>query len=172
MNAKIKKMKSKKTDNIFDCMKTLPPEVQWHMQTTMVIGCCFGNMTGSETINKLIAIERKYPKYFPWRAKYDSVPDSVHEAYIKEKYPPLMFEPIGNSGLNPDDLLADIQKVKVFELKNTNSFTPDDMMEMITATYEQDRIRMRNEQMQLKEDKALWDKHYAKYGLEYRKGGY
>lgn len=60
-------------------LQDTPNEVLWVLLSP--------KMVGSDTYEEIERIIAKYPEYFPWETKYNSIPKEVHEAYIKEKYP-------------------------------------------------------------------------------------
>jgi hypothetical protein len=84
-------------------------------------------------------IIEKYPKYFPWETKYNTVPQEVHIAYSEEAY--------GMSFIN--------------QIKN------NDIKEYAPATMEEFLEIGKNHEP--KDFKTIWDKHYSKYGVEYRR---
>lgn len=143
----------------------MPQEVYW----AKFIGAHwdgreFIQMVGTDQYNKIRQIQKKYPEWFPWETKYDEIPEEVHEAYKREAYP-YLYEAIDVGALTKDK--NDSTPVKPWTdtydgltLETLNQF----MDEMYNRMEEQERKR--------KEEKAkakkLWDKHYKKYGLEYR----
>lgn len=136
----------------------IPSEVSWALviiQTNQEIGC--------DTYEEIERIIAKYPEYFPWETKYNSIPKEVHEAYIKEKYPdrdkPIVCTSDG------EGLYSKI-KIEPFIYKE---YTSDEIMEWFRQL-ETIVVKERNEAaLQRKKDKKLWDKYYKKYNLEYRK---
>lgn len=40
---------------------------------------------GSDMYKRIQETVKKYPEYFPWETKYNSIDDSVHRAYENEK---------------------------------------------------------------------------------------
>lgn len=128
--------------------KDIPTEVLWvHLLPPMV---------GSDTYNEAERIIAKYPKYFPWETKYNSIPSEVHLAYRREKYPGF-DKPIVCSG---EGLLSKIDN-EVFMYKEYTN-------EEIIKWFEDLRKIDESEKIKKQKDKELWDKYYGKYNLEYR----
>lgn len=121
-----------------------------------------GGVMGLLSYNFCKEIERKYPEEFPWQTLHDSIPKEVHEAYYTERHACFreMFErkQIDNS----PGIIPSIIQYKV----GTNS--PKSLNELIRQLFDmEDDIDAKNK-ADLQKDKELWDKHYKKYGLEFR----
>lgn len=134
--------------------KDIPNEVLWVLTLPRCVG--------SDTYRRVEEIIAKYPEYFPWETKYNSIPKEVHQAYIKEKYPD-RDEPIVCT--NDGEGLYSKIKSEPFIYRE---YTPKEIgecfkqLDIITANARNAAI------VQRKKDKKLWDKHYKKYNLEYR----
>lgn len=125
-------------------------------------------MVGMELHNQIERIIDKYPQYFEWEHKYKKVPESVHEAYLDELYPD-RHKPIEcKSDKNYDGYIPYILGEKN-EYKSINHEpTVQDWYEMFKFFdgYD-DSERLEREEQDRK--RGIWNKHYKKYGLEYRK---
>lgn len=133
----------------------IPDEVMW------VLRIPNGWPVGRETFEKVQKIIDKYPKYFPWERTFKSIPKEVHDAYVEEKKMTLMnYIEVDNGIERGDGIRQQVEKNKPVDTILTkemyeefiNSFAKD----------EEERIEKR------KKEKALWDKHYKIYGLEYK----
>lgn len=127
--------------------KDTPEEVLWVW--------CLPKTVGSDTYEKAERIVKKYPKYFPWEHKYESIPKEVHEAYWNEKYPD-RNKPIECTGIGLKE-----------QLKKSNSYKPITKEYFIKWCKDFTNI-YQEELLNKKKDKDLWDKYYKKYNLEYR----
>lgn len=123
--------------------KDIPQEVKEYM--SIVAGT--GGMMGLKLYQKCKAIEDKYPEWFPWEHKYQSIPQEVHDAYKNEKYS-LELHRKGTS------------KIVV-------SFNKP-LLELIKEWKENLIKEQEIDKKQLRKDKELWDKHYKKYRLKFR----
>jgi len=121
-----------------------------------------GQTIGTAMMTKINEIIQRHPEWFPWEHKYWSIPNSVHEAYLKEKWKEILARP---SIINGEGLSAYVNKVNqeagVYEYDKSKSLY--DIMEK--RKREQEMIHEEDE----RKNKALWDKHYESYGLDYRK---
>lgn len=141
----------------------MPKEVYWakFIGITFIGGECV-QQVGIDQHNKIREIQKKYPEWFPWETKYDSIPQEVHEAYKREAYP-YLYEAID---------------VGAFDKKNDwpteayvcdpDSFTFESMMKSISDMHKRQNEEDRKRKQQKAKDRKLWNKHYSKYGLEYR----
>jgi len=120
------------------------------------MGIRMSRFVGKALMDRYQDIVARYPKWFPWETKYRSVPQEVHDAYWKEKYPPLDFSKPGKG------LWEQINK-KPKKTKKTQSLT--EMLEELSKIEEK---RRKKEIARKKKDKKLWDKYYKPYKLEYR----
>ena len=113
---------------------------------------------GKDMMNKMLDIIDKYPQYFQWEHKYKAIPDEVHDAFKKECYPemynPDRFTPRKGNGL--------YSEIKKYEIKPV---TMEDMEQLFLEIDKKEQERHEKE----KRIKRIWNKHYSKYGLEYRK---
>lgn len=110
-----------------------------------------GHPIGGDLYKEVQDIISRNPKYFPYETAYNKVPQYVHEAYLDEIYPDrheLLWE-----GSNSKES-APIEKMSVEEI-----------FKILIDKEAQDRKRKDDE---TKRRKAIWDKHYKKYGLEFR----
>lgn len=131
---------------------------------------CFAEAVGgvgSKTFERVQEIINKYPKWFPWEHKYKKIPMEVHEAYRKEKYG---FD-ISDHGewrdKEPGKGLMQMIEENAKVMEFTISDKPIETL-LDEAWNEMERVRLKQIEDE-KIDKALWDKHYKKYNLEYRK---
>lgn len=121
-----------------------------------------------DTYDKMQIIIRANPKYFPWETKYDSIPQHVHDAYFKEKnaeWDKIWEEKKegGFKGIIPTLL-------EMNEMVPDSISTPEkSLTEIIADAFKRQDEQRKAEEEKYKQDKALWDKHYKPYGLEYRK---
>lgn len=144
----------------------IPQDVQW----VWTIQWC-GHPVGLDTIEKADEIIKANPKYFPWETKYHSIPKEVHDAYWKEKSHvwDMAWQEKRDAGYK--GLIPTIMEM------GENYPTPEDTMKMPQKSLSEimgDLFKMEDDKRkrQYEEDeknKALWDKHYQPYGLEYRK---
>ena len=111
--------------------------------------------------DKIDKIIKENPKYFPWEHKYASIPKEIHNAYSKEKHSN-KFKSINiPSG---EGLIAEINKSKIYNYPKNKSFK-----ELFKELNQYEAEQRQKEKDKYKKDKNLWDKHYKKYNLEYRK---
>lgn len=112
----------------------------------------------SETFKRLQATINKYPEYFPWEHKYNSIPKEVHDAYSKEEVELYYSHYPRSAGdlKEGEGLVAYINRVQE-ENKNKPSKYLKEVIEEISAK--------ENKYKKLK--KQLWEKYYGKYKLKY-----
>lgn len=114
--------------------------------------------------NEIKAIKNKYPEWFTWDAAYDKIPQWIHDAYRREAYS-FEMKPIkqneGCVGIIPT-LLAEPEIVDRATGKTMS------IVEMFAKLFENDRKERERREVERIERKRIWDKHYSKYGLEYR----
>lgn len=127
-----------------------------------------GHAVGIDTWNEINAVIKAYPEYFPWETKYNSIPQSVHDAYNKEKYAWMdkLYQkphPEGYIGLIPTIMQMDEV------LKEAPPEPQMTIHEIFIMLSKQEDDKRKRQQEQDENNKALWDKHYKTYGLEYRK---
>lgn len=126
---------------------------------------------GMEYIEERKRLVKKYPEWFPWDVKYNSIPEHVHAAYRAEAFPPMDFsmwnknldDDVSAKGLiptileyNPQPVSMDSSKSWIKQLENL----------FVEENRRQKELYNQTEK-KFYDDKALWDKHYAPYGLEY-----
>lgn len=119
---------------------------------------------GFDTYTRLKDIIKRHPKFLPWEHKYDSIPQFVHDAYKREAYSYEMPKPKDNGefiGLIPT-ILAET------EIVDRTTEKPTSFAEMFANMFKAEREERERKEREKLARKKLWDKHYAKYGLEYR----
>ena len=135
-------------------MKALYKDIPTEVKEYIVMTSSMNGMMGLEMYRKCKAIEEKYPEWFPWEHKYKSIPQEVHDAYNKEK-----------EGVQ--------QKEKTISTPLTTTAKEDLPLGQMLFNALKEAIELENKQREMaaeqrKKDKVLWDKHYKKYGLEFR----
>lgn len=141
--------------------KEIPSDIQEYFQIMAITG----GMMGLEMYQRCKAIIENNPTWFPWEHKYKSIPQEVHDAYLDEKnsdrHEPLSFTAMGSSnGIIPDIM----SKGTVFNYPPKESLS-----ELWQQILEADAKYKKDVLERDKKEKALWDKHYKKYKLEWRK---
>lgn len=121
-----------------------------------------GQPVGLDTWNHCNEIIKRHPNHFEWEHKYAKIPQSVHDAYKEEAFPPIDFSKFKDSG----EFIGMIPMLSMMpEPDPPKQIT---IKEMIANLFKGEReARERKEAAHLKL-KALWDKYYSVYGLEYR----
>jgi hypothetical protein len=118
---------------------------------------------GLEMYEKCQKIINENPKYFPWEHKYNSIPKEVHEAYLDEKYPNRHEPFIGGGSVGRGILeLINEQPVSFADTEEKS------LVEIFESVINFQETARKQREKQYQKDKALWDKHYKKYGLKYR----
>lgn len=126
-----------------------------------------GGIVGSKTFERVQEIIDKHPKWFPWEHKYKSIPEEVHKAYRKEQ---LGFD-ISDLGAWKDKEPSRGLLQMIEESARLVEFTIEDkpVQTLLDETWEEVKkvslMKIEND----KKEKALWDKHYKKYNLAWRK---
>jgi hypothetical protein len=138
-------------------LKDIPSEVLWVWNVQLSTP-----FVGLETMNKINEIIDKNPEYFKWEHKYKSIPEEVHEAFNKECYPE-RFEPIQFEEFKGESLLSQISKS--IERK---PITYQGMVDSLQMYCDNKNKELRKEQERIAREKKIWNKHYSKFGLEYR----
>jgi len=118
---------------------------------------------GSETYKRIEETVKKYPDYFPWETKYNSIDESVHRAYENEKE--LLYKsffPQTKMDIQPGEGIYAWSKRRSQEVISYN--TPVDWEELSKSM--QDRQK-RDEDFS-KAKKKLRIKHYKKFNLKYQ----
>lgn len=121
---------------------------------------------GSSTILEINKIIKEYPEYFPWEHKYNSIPNEVHEAFMRECYPekykPITFDEF--DGIN-NGLMAQLPKVEYAY----NALTSKDIKEFFDNMEKQNKEKIEAQKNETQRVKEIWDKYYSNYKLEFRK---
>lgn len=133
----------------------IPSDVMW----VWSIGFC-KIPVGSNTMDKITKIIADNPKYFEWEHLYKDIPSKVHEAYKKEAFP-FLYDEIGI--VHGEGIAEYINSINVEPLtaKSFDKFWKD-----LADKEVQDDI---DAKIQYVKDKKLWDKHYSKYKLKYKR---
>lgn len=127
----------------------MPEEVKWAIGTMICMP-----MMGANLYNKIKDIIERYPQYFPWEHKYSSIPEDVHKAYREELEVTL-------------SLYLDREKPIYSPPKDNGDFY--EYMQACIDFIHQCGIRNIDERIAAnKIEKEIWDKHYSKFGLEFR----
>ena len=140
-----------------------PEEVQkvWVIQM-------MGSRIGGDLYKEVQDIISRNPKYFPYETAYNKIPKEVHEAYFDEEYQSTIdtFESFFGDeekikGQFSDGLLSSLRQTsKPTEVKSLKEILED----LIAQDAKNKKIR----EDKTKRKKEIWDKHYKKYGLEYK----
>jgi len=121
------------------------------------------NPVGGDTYNRIVKTVEKYPEYFPWETKYNSIDESVHKAYENEKE--LLYKsffPTTPMDIQPGEGIYAWSKRISAEVISYNK--PVDWDELFK------NIKNRQERHEdfSKAKKKLWIKHYKKFNLKYQ----
>ncbi len=141
--------------------KEIPSEVMW---AGMII--YYNQPVGTTVYEKIKEIISKYPEHFPWETKYNNIPEDVHSAYKLEAHGKLidyLKMPLFNetqSGEGVESQINKIQNPTCYKEATKQDFI--DFMDLLTKKEEDER----NEDIRIRK---IWNKHYKKYNLEYRK---
>lgn len=139
-------------------LKDIPTEVLWAFQ----IQLC-GQPVGQKIYEEVKSVIDKYPQYFQWEHKYKSIPQEVHDAFLKERYPELE-EPIDFSKSSMQGIMANLgSQEPIRTLLSKNEFE-----EIFKNIYKKLEEKEKEKNEELKRVKKIWDKHYSKFGLEFR----
>jgi len=119
------------------------------------------NPVGMETYKRVEDTVKKYPEYFPWETKYNSINKSVHENYDKELS--VLFDsfyPRTPMDIKPGEgIVAWESRQKVVKWGEPVDF--DELSKNLTNKLNKDSdFKIAK--------KILWDKHYKKYKLKYQ----
>lgn len=143
----------------------IPNEVWW---AHMVLNA--GNPVGSFVYGELERIIKQYPKHFPWETKYNSIPEEVHKAYKLEVYGKdidylkmTLFDevPIGK-GLEEQIKEAENGAIK---MPYTGECTKQDFIDFFNTLAENEKREQEEERRIIN----IWNKHYKKYNLSYKR---
>lgn len=161
-------MKSKNKKGEFS-WGDMPNEVFWAKTVGMQPDGSGGwiQMIGMSTLEKIKEIRKKYPDWFPWETKYDSIPKEVHEAYEKEAHPD---KNIFDASLEINTKGIDSPPWRDEQIEHTPLTIKDieDVVKALDDAYKEDWKRREKDRMELKRIRKIWNKHYGKYGLKYR----
>jgi len=156
---------------IDDFLKDVPNEDRNKLMMALVVmgaGCPVGRKLYDIT-NEMVD---KYPDFFPQETAWRKVPCEVHEAYQKEYdalFPPepLPLLPDGTEPMGWKEVEVAVRhqaelRAKAREIEPLTKESYQKSLDGFLARIEQDQqdeVRKRN----------LWDKHYKKYKVDYRK---
>jgi hypothetical protein len=129
----------------------------WEVWAIQIVG----QPVGMATWTRCDEIIKNNPEYFPWEHKYESIPKSVHEAYKAEAFLPWDFYPTDNK-----DAFTGV--IPNLPPPNPEPQPQRTISELFGLLIRQEREAQDRKRAEKKKAKALWDKHYSKYGLEYR----
>lgn len=123
-----------------------------------------GRLVGSKTYQLCIDTINKYPEYFPWEHKYNSIPKEVHESFLLEAFP----KSIDNNFKPNDSKTGLFKQIKNIGITYNPLETKRDFVDLLNNLMS-DTIK--NKKRKIESDKRLkkiWNKHYGKYQLEFR----
>jgi hypothetical protein len=147
--------------NESEFVKGLPEDVKEYFTIMSVTG---GTM-GIDLYRRCEKIIEDNPEFFPWEHKYKSIPESVHKAYLDEKYPergsPLVEE-------KSEAFIGLIPTLKEFGNVTKFNTTDTPLDELLGEVFSLQDRSVEEKKERERANKSLWDKHYAKYGLPYR----
>ncbi len=136
-------------------LEDIPSEVWW------VVSLQHRNQpVGLEVYNRIQEIIDKYPEYFEWEHKYKAIPDEVHEAFNNECYPP--EKPVKSNGKG---IMAYIEESEVV----TFSVNKKDIIQLLKGWQESVELEREKKDAETRRIKKIWNKHYGKFKLKYRK---
>jgi len=144
----------------------IPTEVAWFWARTR-IGDGF---MGSEEYQKYLDCVKKYPEWFPEETEYnriwDSIPQSVHDAYQKEADP---WHILSDRDWNKfNDKIGERPHPElqangiIWTVTTGYDKYPKEVAEM-------DEWNRKYWDLESKEQDAIWEKHYGVYGLKRQK---
>lgn len=148
----------------------MPQEVYWAKFVGVTfIGGEYVQQVGMDQYNKIKEIQNKYPEWFPWETKYDSIPEDIHEAYRREAFP-WLYEPISIATLPEDEYVPKsiMEWSESAPVTDTPEFTYETFIKAVKETYEHLKEEDRKYREAKIKAKKLWDKYYKKHGLQYR----
>jgi hypothetical protein len=124
-------------------------------------------IVGSDTYKLIEDTIDKYPEYFEWEHKYHTIPDEVHNAFMKEAYPE-RWESYNNIGKsiesgNGKGIMQYIRESEV-EVGTLSKAVFDKLIDDINNRAE---VEYENKER----IKKIWYKHYGKYNLKFRENG-
>jgi hypothetical protein len=127
---------------------------------------------GLDTLNKIKVIIKANPKYFPWETKYDSIPQEVHDAYWKEKHDESdkQWAEYVNGKEQDGGFIGLIPTLMQMDAQPSYPPSPEkSLSDIFNDLFKQQEDERKRKSEEDKKNKALWDRHYKPYGLEYRK---
>lgn len=133
----------------------VPLEV-WEVWAIQLVG----QPVGMKTWNRCNETIKRYPEYFPWEYKYDKIPKEVHQAYDREAHPE-RYEPLNLE--NREWFTGIIPNIPPPEPQPERTIS-----EMFSLLVKQEREAEDRKRAEKKKAKAIWNKHYYKYDLEFR----
>lgn len=137
-----------------------------------------GQPVGLQTYEEIERVIDENPEYFPWEHKFKSIPKEVYQAYRFEAFPPRELtdeefllcynnENLINKEGNPSgkSIMEQIGENKPTLLK---TLTGKEIADMFRKSLKEDEKRLQDAKTEHNRLKAIWDKHYAIYKLEFR----
>lgn len=147
---------------IKDNLEKVPKEILEYWRIMAITG----GMMGRDMYRRCQEIIDNNPLWFVWEHKYKSVPQEVHNAYKKETRSGEWFSI--DTDIKKESFIGLIPTLKnrgtVYNYPSEKSL--EELLTEFGETYSKEQKRKFE---QGKKDKALWDKYYKKYNLEYRK---
>lgn len=142
---------------------TIPNEVWWAHSILYL-----KQPVGTTVYNEVDRIVRQYPEHFPWETTYNNISEEVHKAYKLEAFGKdidYLKMPMFDEGTNrgwEDEIKQQEESVKKVIYKEMTEKDFTDFMDMLTKREEDGR----KEELRIMK---IWNKHYSKYGLQYKK---
>jgi hypothetical protein len=140
--------------DIFKDWDLIPPEVREVFLQDMG-----RDFTTIRNLERRKAAVLKYPRWFPWETRYNSIPQEVHDAYLKETG----FGDVRDTVPTGEGLIYLAEKQGEYQLP-TFEETKFNILNWIKQK-EEAETKARLEEIRRK---AIWNKHYRKYNLTYR----
>lgn len=139
-------------------------EVPHEVQMAMII-LYSKNPVGIETYEMVIDIVERYPQFFKWEHKFNSIPQEIHDAFLNECYPE-RFEATKHIESKNDGkgILEQIMENPPTQIKFTRESFEENYKKWQEELIEEEKRKVIEE----KRIKKIWDKHYQKFGLEFR----
>ncbi len=150
-------------------MSFFPDDMPEEVKEAMLIG--MREYVSLEQLTRFKDIALRNPKYFPWEEKYYSLPQSVHAAYRfevnggKDPWDMTSFKGVSDGG-SFKGLIPTIMEQPKIEVEVEQK--PVDLLEMFNDAIKIMEDKRKREKEDFLKSKAIWDKHYSKYGLKYR----
>ena len=148
-------------------IENMPDEIIEYYQIMGITG----GLMGLKMYERCEQIIENNPLYFPWETKYKSLPKEVHEAYLNEKNPDrnLTIEEYNAKHGESIGLIPSIMKMKTSVINYNPSSGDFSLSESIKMLIDTQSLERKSREQREKREKELWDKHYKKHGLEYKK---